>query len=267
MTRARPNVGLGLKPQHYADADAANDGGLWFEIHPENYFCHGGPRLAWLEAIRQDHPLSLHGVGLSLASDEAPTPPRLAQLRRLADRFEPFLISEHLAWSFWNGVYYPDLLPFPRTRAALVRIAANIERTQDALGRAILIENPSHYLPIDGHEWSEIEFLTELCRRTGCGLLVDVNNIFVSANNLQFSAEAYVDALPVALIGEIHVAGHSLDPRFQAELLIDSHDAPVSDAVWALLERDNAIPEFAELLAEREQALAILRAAESVAAA
>jgi Protein of unknown function (DUF692) len=161
------------------------------------------------------------------------------------------------------------------------RLCASPPITQDALGRAILIENPSHYLPIDGHEWSEIEFLTELCRRTGCGLLVDVNNIFVSANNLQFSAEAYVDALPVALIGEIHVAGHSLDPRFQAELLIDSHDAPVSDAVWALLarligrsgarpvliERDNAIPEFAELLAEREQALAILRAAESVAAA
>lgn len=269
MPVARPTVGLGLKPQHYAEALAASAGGLWFEIHPENYFCDGGPRLAWLEAIRRDHPVSLHGVGLSLASDEPPQPPHLARLRQLADRFEPFLVSEHLAWSFWQGAYAPDLLPFPRTREALVRIAANIARTQDTLGRTILIENPSHYLALHGHEFSEIEFLSELCRRTGCGLLVDVNNVFVSANNLDTSAEDYIDNIPAALIGEIHVAGHRPDARFGPALLIDSHDAPVDEQVWRLLsrltdrcgarpvliERDGDVPEFAVLMAERERAL------------
>lgn len=267
-----PTAGLGLKPVHYEEALASSAAGLWFEVHPENYMVDGGPRLAWLEAIRLEHPLSLHGVGLSLAADEAPDVGHLARLKALADRFEPFVMSEHLAWSKRGDVYHPDLLPFPRTRAMLARVIDNVSRAQDALGRRLQIENPSLYLALEGHELGEVEFLTELARATGCGLLVDVNNVFVSANNLGFSAEAYLDALPAEAIGQIHVAGHLPDPEYGAALLIDSHDAPVSEPVWALhrrlvarvgprptlVERDGNIPAFAELMAERERAHAAM---------
>lgn len=270
-----PTAGLGLKPQHYADALAAPADGLWFEIHPENYMCDGGPRLAWLEAIRAERPLSLHGVGLSLAADEDPDADHLAALARLVERFEPFAVSEHLAWSRRRGVYHPDLLPFPRTREALARIAANVGRMQDALGRRVLIENPSLYLALAGHEMGEGEFLAELARRTGCGLLVDVNNVHVSANNLGFSPEAYLDALPAEAIGEIHLAGHAEDERLGPALLIDTHGAPIAEPVWALyerlirrvgprptlIERDENIPDFEILLAERDRAHAVLQPA------
>jgi uncharacterized protein (UPF0276 family) len=268
----RPTAGVSLKPQHYSEALAASAAGLWFEVHPENYMCDGGPRLAWLEAIRERHPLSLHGVGLSLAADEDPAPGHLAALKRLADRFEPFVMSEHLAWSQRGDVYHPDLLPFPRSLEALDRIVANVGRAQDALGRRLLIENPSLYMAIKGHEFGEVEFLTELTRRSGCGLLVDVNNVHVSANNLGFSAEAYLDAIPAALVGEIHLAGHAPDENVGEALLIDTHGAPVADAVWALyrrliarigptptlIERDDNIPSFDELLCEREIADSVL---------
>jgi uncharacterized protein (UPF0276 family) len=271
---ALPTAGLGLKPQHYAEALACGAEGLWFEVHPENYMAEGGPRLAWLDAIRADHPLSLHGVGLSLAADEAPDQAHLAALRRLVDRYEPFVVSEHLAWSTRRGAYAPDLLPFPRTRAALVHIAANIGRMQDALARPVLIENPSLYMPLKGHELSETEFLAELVRRAGCGLLVDVNNVAVSAHNLGYSAAAYLDALPAAAIGEIHLAGHAADERLGEALLIDTHGAPIAEPVWALfdrlidrigprptlIERDDNIPAYAELMAERDRAAAILKA-------
>jgi uncharacterized protein (UPF0276 family) len=230
---ATPFAGLGLKPAHYAEALAAPADGLWFEVHPENYMVAGGPRLAWLEAIRARHPLSLHGVALSLAADAPPDETHLARLAALVDRFEPALVSEHLAWSTWQGAYRPDLLPFPRTSEALMRIAANVERTQDALGRRIALENPSHYLVIDGHDWDEIDFLETLARRTGCRLLLDVNNVYVSARNLGLSAAAYIDAFPGALVAEIHLAGHTADPTLGAALLVDSHDAPVDPAVWA----------------------------------
>ncbi len=274
-----PTAGLGLKPVHYDEALAASAAGLWFEVHPENYMVDGGPRLAWLDAIRRERPLSLHGVGLSLAADEAPDAGHLARLKSLADRYEPFVMSEHLAWSKRGDVYHPDLLPFPRTRTMLARIIDNVSQAQDALGRRLLIENPSLYLALEGHELGEVEFLAELSRATGCGLLVDVNNVFVSANNLGFSAEAYLDALPADAIGEIHVAGHLPDPEHGASLLIDSHDAPVAEPVWALharlverigarptlVERDGNIPAFAELMAERDRAHAALsRARETV---
>jgi uncharacterized protein (UPF0276 family) len=268
-----PTAGLGLKPVHYEDALACAAAGLWFEAHPENYMVEGGPRLAWLEAIRRDKPLSLHGVGLSLAADAAPDEGHLARLKALADRFEPFVMSEHLAWSKRGGVYHPDLLPFPRTRAALKRIAANVDRTQVALGRRILIENPSLYLALEGHEMGEVEFLAELVAISGCGLLVDVNNVYVSSRNLGFSAEAYLDALPAGVIGEIHLAGHAPDPALGEALLIDSHSAPVAEPVWALyrrlirrigprptlIERDNDIPSFAALMVERDRAQDLLR--------
>lgn len=272
----RPHAGVSLKPQHYAEALAATDDGLWFEVHAENYMALGGPRLAWLDAIAERRPISLHGVGLSLAADEAPDAGHLAALRRLVDRCRPVLVSEHLAWSMRQGVYAPDLLPFPRTRAALGRVCANVSRMQDALGRQVLIENPSLYLPLDGHDHGEVEFLARLARNTGCGLLVDVNNIFVSAHNLGHSAQAYVDAVPAELVGEIHLAGHAADETLGDALLIDTHDAPVAEPVWrlyerliarigprpTLIERDGAIPAFADLLAERDRAEAVLRVRE-----
>ncbi|MFZ5956341.1 DUF692 domain-containing protein [Pseudomonas knackmussii] len=269
----RLGAGLGLKAEHYAEALACTAQGLWFEVHPENYMV-GGPRLAWLERIAERHPLSLHGVSLSLAADAPPDEAHLQRLRTLVERVQPTLVSEHLAWSTWRGQYLPDLLPFPRSHAALARIAENIQRTQEALGRRIAIENPSHYLRLDGHDWDEIEFLSELAKRTGCGLLLDVNNVHVSAHNLGFDAERYLDRFPAAAILEIHLAGHSHDEG--GELLIDSHDAPIAEPVWALyehliqrigprptlIERDDHIPAFGELLAERGLAQAILNLAE-----
>jgi len=266
-------AGLGLKPQHYDAALACTAAGLWFEVHPENYMVAGGPRLAWLEAIRSKHPLSLHGVALSLAADTEPDAAHLKRLASLAGRIEPVLVSEHLAWSTWRGAYHPDLLPFPRTTAALTRIADNVSRTQDALQRRIAIENPSHYLKIDGHEWTEAEFLHELARRTGCGLLLDVNNVYVSAHNLGYSAADYLDAFPGDAVMEIHLAGHAPDPNLGHALLVDSHDAPVAAEVWTLyarligrigarptlIERDDNLPEFEVLLDERARAAAVLR--------
>ncbi|MFJ3482979.1 DUF692 domain-containing protein [Pseudomonas sp. NPDC090202] len=266
-------AGLGLKADHYEAAHDCAANGIWFEVHPENYMIDGGPRLAWLETIGSRHPLSLHGVALSLAADCAPDSDHLQRLKALADRVQPALVSEHLAWSTWRGQYHPDLLPFPRTHEALQRIADNIQRTQDALHRRIAIENPSHYLHLDGHEFGEIDFLAELSSRTGCGLLLDINNVFLSAHNMGYDANAYVDAFPAAAIMEIHLAGHSADPG-GAPLLIDSHDAPVAEPVWSLyqrliqrvgprptlIERDDQLPPFNELLLERDRAQALLEA-------
>lgn len=262
-------AGLGLKAEHYADAWACQASGLWFEVHPENYMV-GGPRLAWLARIAERHRLSLHGVALSLAADAEPDAAHLRRLRTLVNQVQPALVSEHLAWSSWRGQYHPDLLPFPRSDEALSRISDNIQRTQDALGRRISLENPSHYLPLEGHDWDEIDFLGELTRRTGCGLLLDVNNVHVSAHNLGFSAAAYLERFPAQAISEIHLAGHSHDA--QGSLLIDSHDAAIAEPVWALyqqllhrigprptlIERDGNLPAFAELLAERDTAQALL---------
>lgn len=269
----RLGAGLGLKAEHYAEALACTAQELWFEVHPENYMV-GGPRLAWLERIAERHPLSLHGVSLSLAADAAPDAAHLQRLRALIERVQPALVSEHLAWSTWRGQYLPDLLPFPRSNVALVTINDNIQRTQDALGQRIAIENPSHYLRLDGHDWDEIDFLTELTRRSGCGLLLDVNNVYVSAHNLGFDAERYLDRFPAEAILEIHLAGHSHDEG--GELLVDSHDAAIAEPVWGLyqrliqrigprptlIERDDHIPAFGELLGEREIAQATLNLAQ-----
>ncbi|MDR0277164.1 MAG: DUF692 domain-containing protein [Paucimonas sp.] len=265
----RLGAGLGLKAEHYAQAWDCNAEGLWFEVHPENYMV-GGPRRAWLQRIGERHPLSLHGVSLSLAADAPPDLEHLRRLRELVDLLDPALVSEHLAWSTWRGNYHPDLLPFPRTDEALRRIADNIQRTQDALGRRIAVENPSHYLRLDGHAWDEIDFLVELTRRTGCALLLDVNNVHVSAHNLGYDASEWLRRVPAAPIAEIHLAGFSPDEA--GSLLIDSHAAAVAEPVWdlyrqlierigprpTLIERDDAIPAFAELLAERDIAQHIL---------
>ncbi|MGZ8273477.1 MAG: MNIO family bufferin maturase [Burkholderiaceae bacterium] len=265
-------AGLGLKPQHFDAAEACAARGMWFEVHAENYMVEGGPRLAWLERIRASHPLSLHGVALSLAADAPPEPRHLARFAALVDRLQPALVSEHLAWSVWRGAYRPDLLPVPRTTAVLRRVVDNIARVQERVKRQIALENPSHYLAFDTHEYGEVEFLVEIARRTGCALLLDVNNVHVSANNLGFDAATVIDAVPAALVAEIHLAGHHPDPKFGAALLIDSHDAPVAAPVWALyqrllarigprptlIERDEDVPAFESLLEERERAHALL---------
>jgi uncharacterized protein (UPF0276 family) len=265
-----PAAGIGFKPEHVREALAASAAGLWFEVHPENYMVDGGPRLAMLESIRMERALSLHGVGMSLAGAAEPDRNHLAALKRLVDRFEPALVSEHLAWSRLDGRCFPDLLPVPRTNQALRQVADNIGRVQDALGRQILIENPTHYLDFSDHSWSETAFLAELARRSGCGLLIDVNNVAVGAHNIGFDPYRWLDAIPGVLIGEIHLAGHSLDA--EGSLLIDSHDAPVSDSVWSLydaliqrvgpkptlIERDGNLPPFADLMQERERAQATL---------
>lgn len=265
-------AGVGFRPEHFEEAVVSPAAGLWFEVHAENYMVDGGPRLAILEALRSARPLSLHGVGLSLAGVERPDRDHLGKLRQLIDRFEPTLVSEHLAWSRFDNLYFPDLLPFPRTTELLEAISANIAVTQDALGRTISIENPSLYLELAGHEWNETDFLGELVRRTGCGLLVDANNIHVSATNLGFDPLDYVDTLPADAVTEYHLAGYSTDPELGASLLIDSHDQPIAEVVWSLyerlvervgrrptlIERDGNIPPFNELMAERDRAAALI---------
>ena len=272
-----PTAGLGLKAAHYDAALAcgpADAPGLWFEVHPENYLAAGGPRIAWLEAVRARHPVSLHGVSMSLAAAGPLDAAHLARFAALVRRIAPVLVSEHLAWSAWDGHHLPDLLPFPRTTEALQRTAAHVAEMQDALGRSIAIENPSHYLrfPEGAHAWDEIDFLAELVRRTGCGLLLDINNVHVSARNLNTDPVAYLDRFPADAVMEIHLAGHSEDPQHGPTLLIDSHDAPVAAAVWSLyrhfvqragarptlIERDGNVPAFEALLAERAQAHAVL---------
>ncbi|WP_431265190.1 MNIO family bufferin maturase [Roseateles chitinivorans] len=267
-------AGLGFKPEFAEDALAARDPGLWFEVHPENYLVAGGPRLALLETLRATHPLSLHGVSTSLGGTAPPDPDHLRRFAALAARLQPALVSEHLAWSRFGGAYAPDLLPVPRTAEALRHVAANLSRMQDALRRRVAIENPTHYLTL-AHEWGEVDFLHELVRRTGCGLLVDVNNVFVSASNLGLDATAWIDTIDGDAVMEIHVAGHRADSDAGTGLLIDSHDDAVAAPVWALLdrltarigprptliERDGNLPPFPELIAERSHAQSVLGAA------
>jgi len=264
-------AGIGLKPQHFADALQARHKGLWFEVHPENYYMDGGPRLDGLLEIAAHRPVSLHGVSLSLAADAPPDPRQLQRLVKLAARVRPALLSEHLAWSAWRGQYQPDLLPFPRTDAALDRIVDNVCRVQDALGQRIAIENPSHYLPLDEHRWDEIDFLAALVARSGCGLLLDINNVQVSAHNLGFDPCQWLARFPVEAIMEIHLAGNETD-HGGSGLLIDSHGAPIDEAVWSLyalliaragprptlIERDDDVPSLAELLLERDRAQRLL---------
>ncbi len=272
-------AGLGLKAEHYDAALACTAPGLWFEVHAENYTVAGGPRLAWLEAIRAVHPVSLHGVALSLGGSAGPDPAALTAFADLVARIQPALVSEHLAWSRWGSASFPDLLPCLRSHEALAYIGANIGRVQDAIGRAIAIENPAHYIALDGHDWSETDFLEELARRCGCDLLLDINNVHVASHNLGTDPVAYLDAFPATRVAEIHLAGHRPDATPGSALLIDSHDAAVDEAVWrlfsrfvqragprpTLIERDADLPPFATLLAERERAATALLGCEALA--
>ncbi len=271
-------AGLGFKMEHLDEALASESRGLWFEVHAENYMIDGGPRLAALMALRERFALSVHGVGLSLASVEPPSPDHLARLKTLVDRVDPIAVSDHLAWQKWNGAHHADFLPFPRTYEALAITAGNVARVQDAIGRPIMVENPSLYVDVGGHEMTEAEFLTALARQTGCGLLLDINNIFVSAHNLGFPPEDALAAIPPEFIGEIHLAGHSPDGDPESDLLIDTHGTPVADEVWSLyattiarigarptlLERDDDVPEFPVLMTERDRIDRILTASTHV---
>jgi uncharacterized protein len=268
-------AGLSFKPEYFDAAVSCAVDGLWYEIHPENYMIDGGPRLAMLDAICEQHPVSVHGVGLSLASATEPDREHLQRLADVVKRTQASLVSEHLAWSVMAGNYLPDLLPFPRSKRALQCIARNIDIAQNALQRRILVENPSLYMQLE-HDYSEVEFLSELVRRTGCGLLVDVNNAYISAHNIGGDAAAYLANLPAAAIGEIHLAGHARDGA-DTNLLIDTHGAPVDEVVWSLyatllerigarptlIERDDNLPAFDELLQERNRAAEVLRQAQS----
>ena len=260
-------AGVSLKPEYFADVASLETGETWFEVHPENYMIAGGPRLEGLLAAARRFPISLHGVGASLGGPALASNEHLAALRRLIELTEPAAVSEHAVWSRTNTHYYADLLPLPRTAEALTRLVDGINHFQNGIGRQILIENPTNYLPIKS-EMDEAEFLVEVAARSGCGLLLDVNNLYISANNCGMDASAYLAAIPPRLVGEIHVAGHSPDERFGETLLIDSHAAPVAQPVWRLLEtalthlgpkpvlveRDAELPPFAELMSEKVHA-------------
>ena len=267
MTSLPNSAGLALKPEHFRDALDCADAGMWFEVHPENYMAAGGPRLWWLDAFAERFPLSLHGVGMSLGGMDPPDPDHLKRWEQLIERVRPAAISEHLAWTSHAGTHFNDLLPVPATRAALKRFIEHVHIMQDALGRQVLIENPSVYIALKS-EMSEVDFLRETVAATGCGLLLDVNNVHVSCHNLGRDPKAYLGEYPIDAVGEIHIAGHEEDTGLGGDLLIDTHGAPITQDVWSLLdhalaltgprpvliERDTNIPAFSHLLADRARA-------------
>jgi uncharacterized protein (UPF0276 family) len=262
-------AGLGLKPQHFRDVlDTRPDIGF-FEVHAENYMVDGGPFHHFLGRIRERYPLSLHGVGLSIGGEGPLDEPHLDRLAVLIERYEPASFSEHLAWSSHGEVFLNDLLPVPYDRDTLERVCGHIDRVQERLGRRMLLENPATYVEFAACTMSEAQFLREVLRRTGCGLLLDVNNAYVSCMNHGNEPLAFIDELALDAVGEIHLAGFSRDEEAAgAPLLIDSHGAPVDGAVWALyaqvlarlgptptlIERDNDVPSLATLLAEARHA-------------
>jgi uncharacterized protein len=265
--------GVGYKPQHFAQilADAGDVG--WLEIHAENYMMKGGRNLAQLRLLSEHFPISVHGVGLSIGGDAPLDQDHLNALKALCDWVKPASFSEHLAWSTHDGVFLNDLLPLPYCETTVARVARHVDQVQNAIGRQMLLENPSSYLAFTQTDMDEVSFLAEVARRTGCGLLLDVNNVFVSATNLQFDATDYIRSFPLDLVGEIHLGGHSADTDDHGDLLlIDSHAAPVVDPVWALyakaitlggakptlIEWDDNVPDWPVLAAEAGRAAAIL---------
>jgi uncharacterized protein (UPF0276 family) len=206
----------------------------WFEVHSENYFGRGGAPLFYLEKIRADYPVSLHGVGMSLGSVDPLDRQHLKQLKTLIERIEPGLVSEHLSWSSFGGIFFNDLAPLPYTKEALCHLVERISKVQDYLGRQMLIENPSSYLEYQQSTFSENGFLAEVSRRSGCGILLDINNVFVSCCNHGWNAIEYLHGIPVERVGEIHLAGHTINRVSDREILIDTHNRPVCELVWQL---------------------------------
>lgn len=265
-------AGIGLRFQHHQVVLDERPGVPWMEVHTENYM-GGGTPLRYLDAIRRDTPISLHGVGLSLGSAEGLDLAHLERIRRVAERVEPGLMSEHVAWNVVGGAYFADLLPLPMTEEALDVVCRHVEQTQDYLKRRIFVENPSTYVQFRHATVPEWEFMAAVAARTGCGILCDVNNIFVSAYNHGWNPLAYFDALPPAAIGEIHLAGHAAREMPDGRILrIDDHGSRVSTDVWALYEQalkrfgpvptliewDNDVPPLNVLLDEAAHAQKLL---------
>ncbi len=266
-------AGVCFKHHHWPEIEETEPDVGFFEVHAENYMADGGPPHRMLEALRARWPLSLHGVGLSIGGEERLDRLHLSRLRALIERYEPSTFSEHLAWSSHAGTYFNDLLPLPYTPKTVARVAAHVDEAQHALGRRLLLENPSAYIAFEGTTMAETDFLADVVQRTDCGLLLDVNNVMVSAVNQGFDPFAYVDDFPIDHVGEIHLAGHAIERGADGgQLLIDTHDRAVDRDVWrlyrhavaragptpTLIEWDNDVPAFAVLVAEAETADRVL---------
>ena len=262
-------AGLGLKNEHFAEVLETSPDIGFFEVHAENYMVAGGPFHHYLGLIREQYPLSLHGVGLSIGGEGELDRQHLARLAALLERYQPQSFSEHLAWSSHGPVFLNDLLPLAYDSATLKRVCEHVDQVQSTLKRTMLLENPSTYLQFQRSTLDETDFIGEVIRRTGCGLLLDVNNVYVSCINHQRDPLAYIDALPLHAVGEIHLAGFAEDTDSLGDrLLIDDHGAPIDNAVWqlyeqvlsrigpvaTLIERDNQVPAFSVLLAEADHA-------------
>ncbi|MBU9383118.1 DUF692 domain-containing protein [Burkholderia gladioli] len=262
-------AGTSLKSQHIAEILDETLHDAFFEVHAENYMGAGGPPHRWLTAVRERHALSLHGVCMSIGGPAPLDATHLARFGEVLRRYQPALVSEHLAWSSHGGTFFNDLLPLPYTKATLERVCDHLDQVQNAIGRAILLENPSTYVAFAQSSFSETEFIREVARRSGCGLLLDLNNVFVSATNHGGSAEAYLAEFPIERVGEIHLAGHTEQRDDEGEaLLIDSHDRPIADALWqlyadliartgpipTLIEWDSALPDWPTLHAQALEA-------------
>ncbi|MDE1175601.1 MAG: DUF692 domain-containing protein [Edaphobacter sp.] len=230
-------AGVGLKAEHYARILEERPMMGFFEVHAENYMGPGGPPHRYLSEICRYYPLSIHGVGLSIGADSPLDLQHLKRLKALVDRYQPALFSEHLAWSSHNAGFFNDLLPVPYTNETLSRVVEHIDEVQEALGRRMLLENPSTYLAFEESTYAETDFIAEVAKRSGCGLLLDINNVFVACTNQQWNTAKYLKEYPLHSVEEIHLAGHAdeLD-EFGRPLLIDSHDRPVDETVWQLYE-------------------------------
>jgi uncharacterized protein (UPF0276 family) len=269
-----PFVGTGLKPEHADDIFGGSRRVDFFEIHAENYMGAGGPPHHFLHRIRADYPVSVHAVGLSIGGVDALDREHLRRLKRLIDIYQPALFSEHLAWSTHEGFFLNDLLPLPYNDISLAHVCAHVNEVQEAIGMRMLLENPSTYVAFGATSMTEIEFLHAVAQRTGCGLLLDVNNVHVSAVNHGFDAAAYIDAFPMHQVGEFHLAGFAEDRDDSGTcLLIDDHGGPVSETVWDLYQRalarciaptlvewDNNVPSFDTLATEAERSRALIAA-------
>ena len=278
-TRLPAQAGAGFKPRHLQDWIDDAHGPAFFEVHAENYMGAGGPPHAWLSRMREERPLSLHGVGLSIGSEATLDRDHLQRLAQLVERYQPAAVSEHLAWSTHGGCFLNDLLPLVYDARMLDRVCAHIDQVQTRLRRQILLENPSTYFEFEASSFTEPHFIHEIVERTGCGLLLDVNNVHVSCHNNQRDPLAYLDALPLHAVGELHLAGHALHCDSDGNaVLIDNHGAPVAGAVWALYEQvlsrtgpiatliewDSDVPAYAELRADVRAADRLLESTHAV---
>jgi uncharacterized protein (UPF0276 family) len=273
-------TGIGLRAQHHLEVVSQTPQVAWFEAHSENYFADGGSHVECLSRIRANYPLSLHGVGLSLGSTDELDPVHLARLRRAVMRFEPALLSEHLSWSSVGGRFVNDLLPLPYTEEALRHVSTRVAQVQEALGRQILLENVSSYLQFTHSTLTEWEFLAGVAAESGCGILLDVNNIYVAAQNHGFACDDFLQGIPQGVVQEFHLAGHSRIELGGREILIDTHSSPVCDEVWTLyraavrrfgdvptlIEWDTDIPALDVLRAEAAKADSIRTAVHALAA-